>query len=83
MALDAVTSRQREKEQEPFVLVVEDDDDIQVLITAALQSKGFRVVSASNGMEALSLLQSGSRPCLILVDQMMPFIDPVTIKPGD
>lgn len=33
------------------------------------------MLTASNGAEALQVLQSGERPCVILLDLMMPVMD--------
>ena len=56
------------------VLAVEDDDRIRRLIETVLEGEGYNVVSASNGREALDLLDS-TRPGVILLDLMMPGLD--------
>ena len=53
------------------VLVVDDETAIRENLKIFLEDEGFRVVSASNGQEALALLQS-ERPCCIILDLMMP-----------
>lgn len=57
------------------VLIVEDDEDIRADLTAILRVKGFSVSEASNGKEALALLHKGARPCLIVLDLMMPMMN--------
>jgi CheY-like chemotaxis protein len=58
------------------VLVVEDDVDIRATVCEALEDHGYRAVPAANGVEALNYLRSGQdRPCLILLDLMMPVMD--------
>ncbi len=57
------------------MLVVDDDADIRETITDVLEMRGYRVRSAVNGLEALNLLRSGARPCLILLDLMMPVLN--------
>jgi CheY-like chemotaxis protein len=58
------------------ILVVEDDLDLLTLLGEALQRKGYAVVPATDGGEALSYLQSGQTPPkLILLDLMMPQVD--------
>jgi two-component system, chemotaxis family, chemotaxis protein CheY len=53
------------------ILVVDDDRDIVGAIVETLQEEGYRVISASNGLEALTAL--GAEPVdLILLDLMMP-----------
>ena len=57
------------------VLVVDDDFDIRQMLSLALELDGFRVLSAANGEEALSLLRQGPRAELILLDLMMPVMN--------
>ena len=54
------------------VLVVDDDPDICDVVQEILESFGYRVETARNGIEALKKLRSGGAPCLILLDLMMP-----------
>ncbi|HVJ66014.1 MAG TPA: response regulator [Bdellovibrionota bacterium] len=54
------------------ILVVEDNEELRMLMEIALESEGFRVESAPNGLEALNLLKEASAPDLILLDLMMP-----------
>jgi CheY-like chemotaxis protein len=55
-----------------FVLVVDDDPGIRESIETLLPMFGHRVVGAGDGAEALARLRAGDRPCLILLDLMMP-----------
>lgn len=58
------------------LLVVEDDRDIRKSMERLLQSEGYAVEMAENGLEALNLLQNGSAlPQLIILDLMMPQMD--------
>lgn len=54
------------------VLVVEDQEETALLITYLVKSAGYQHKYASNGQEALDLLNDGLRPDLILLDAMMP-----------
>jgi CheY-like chemotaxis protein len=56
------------------VLVVDDDEDLREAVEAVLLARGHRVVTASDGAEALAWLREGTgrRPCLVLLDLMMP-----------
>src|SRR5262249_1755713 len=58
-----------------IVLVVDDDSDIRGALCELLEDEGYRVVAASNGEEALVYLNSRERPCVILLDLMMPVMD--------
>jgi CheY-like chemotaxis protein len=55
------------------VLVVDDDNGVQLLARRALSAKGFGVIVASSGADALRLFeQHGSTLDLILMDVTMP-----------
>ncbi len=55
-----------------IILIVDDDDGFRTVVTEILQEFGYHVLCAENGLEALALLRRGLRPCLILLDLMMP-----------
>ncbi len=57
-----------------YLLVVEDDPDIRALLDTTLRFKNHRVVTASNGKEALEIIQK-ERPTLVIADIMMPHLD--------
>lgn len=57
------------------ILVVEDDTSIRELLVELLESEGYSVSSAINGLEGLKFLQSEGNPDLILIDLMMPVMD--------
>jgi CheY-like chemotaxis protein len=59
---------------ERLVLVVDDDPDILQTLALCLSTEGYRVVMASNGQEALKLLEH-EKPACILLDLMMPVMD--------
>lgn len=54
------------------ILVIEDDLIIQETLRDILELEGYTTHTASNGKEALELLSQISRPCVILLDLMMP-----------
>lgn len=54
------------------ILIVDDDADYCELTRARLEASGFRVSVASNGSEAMTHLESGHCPALILLDIEMP-----------
>jgi len=57
-----------------YLLIVEDDPDIRALLDTTLRFKDHRVVTASNGKEALEIIQK-ERPTLVIADIMMPHLD--------
>jgi len=63
------------------ILLVEDYDDIREMMTIQLQKRGFAVVFAKNGLEAV-LQAAESSPSLILMDINMPELDGIeaTVK---
>jgi len=56
------------------ILVVEDNEVNSELITAILQSKGYAVLSATNGQLAVEEAER-SMPALILMDMQLPVMD--------
>ncbi len=57
------------------VLVVDDEPAIRQLLDDLLSAEGHAVVSATDGRNALDQLRAGVRPCVILLDLMMPLLD--------
>lgn len=55
----------------PTVLVVDDDPEIVAMLSARLATRGFRVLTAADGNEALVEARR-SRPALMVLDVMMP-----------
>lgn len=56
------------------ILIVDDHAGVRTLIRDYLGEQGYRVVSAADGQEALTVAQI-ERPDLILLDVMMPNLD--------
>jgi signal transduction histidine kinase len=56
------------------ILVVDDNNEVVQVVTLLLESKGYQVVAAYSGEEALTLMEQ-QRPDLILCDIMMPGLD--------
>jgi two-component system, OmpR family, response regulator len=56
------------------VVVVDDDKEVQEIITFALSRNGFEVVVASNGQQLQDVLAT-TTPDLIILDVMMPGLD--------
>lgn len=57
------------------VLIVEDNHDLRVDQRIILEEKGFEVYSATNGKDALKLIQEGLEPEVIVLDLVMPLMD--------
>jgi two-component system, sensor histidine kinase and response regulator len=54
------------------VLIVDDERDIRDSLKEILEEEGYAVSVAHNGREALALLPSLSRPCVAILDIIMP-----------
>ncbi len=57
------------------LLVVDDDSSVLDAMRDILEDEGYEVSLAANGREALVQLRAGRRPCLILLDLMMPVMN--------
>jgi CheY-like chemotaxis protein len=60
---------------EKFVLVVDDDWDVQDALADTLEHAGFRVTCATNGQEAMAFLGRHPAPDAILLDLFMPVMN--------
>jgi CheY-like chemotaxis protein len=60
------------------ILVVEDVPNILELLDVTLRFKGYPVITASNGEEALQVVPQG-KPALVITDIMMPKMDGYTL----
>jgi CheY-like chemotaxis protein len=56
------------------ILVVDDFDDTRLLLRTWLERRGFRVVEAENGIQAINKADTES-PDLIIMDMQMPQLD--------
>ena len=56
------------------ILVVDDDPDILDALTMILESKGYQVIGARNGEEALIKIEA-EHPDLMVLDLLMPKMD--------
>jgi PAS domain S-box-containing protein len=61
------------------VLLVEDEDAVRLLVTHALKSNGYNVLSASSGEEALKLCREHSEIALMVTDVIMPQMNGVQL----
>ena len=66
------------KREQPTVLLVEDDDNCLFLLKSALGSKGYRVVQAWDGKQALELARA-EQPDLVLLDLQLPRLNGIAV----
>mgnify|MGYP001254500731 CR=1 FL=1 len=59
----------------PTILIVEDEDTVREVVSEGLQSEGYEVLVANNGLDGLRQAREAD-PDLILLDLMLPEIKP-------
>lgn len=59
------------------ILAVDDEPDLRSLLRILLKSKGYEVLEAASGQEAVELLRSEPRIDLVIMDIMMPGLNGV------
>lgn len=62
------------EDRQPTILIVEDDVGVGMMLALALEDASYTVRTATNGQEALDMLESAA-PHLILLDLRMPVMD--------
>jgi CheY-like chemotaxis protein len=60
------------------ILVTDDESGIRLMLRTALESDGYAVLEATNGKEALQVMQSSS-PDLMVLDLNMPVMDGISM----
>jgi CheY-like chemotaxis protein len=58
--------------QSKSVLIIDDEDGIRETLQLALELEGYDVHTAANGKEGFEVLGRIRKPCVILLDLMMP-----------
>lgn len=57
------------------ILLVEDEDAVRIFSARALRDKGYKVIEASNGEDALEMVNEGAEFDLLVTDVVMPHMD--------
>ena len=57
--------------ERPYIVVVDDDQEILRMVSRTLELEGYDVATAADGNSALALIEK-RRPDLVLLDIMMP-----------
>lgn len=68
-------------DESPRLLLVDDEPDLLEILSVELEDRGYRVVRARNGQEALSLA-SGLRFHVVVTDFKMPGMDGIKTLAG-
>ncbi|MBN9686912.1 MULTISPECIES: response regulator [unclassified Corallococcus] len=58
----------------PLILLIDDEPELEVT-ARYLELEGYSVLTATNGEEGLLALASCRKPCIVLLDLMMPVMD--------
>ena len=65
------------------ILLVEDDEGIRRLVAAVLRDQGYEVLAASDGVEALQMLQVRKSGCDVLItDVILPRMKAAVLVQG-
>ena len=65
--------------KEATILVVDDDPGVREVAVSSLESFGYRLLAAENGLAALDVLKGTERVDLLLVDMAMPGMNGVEV----
>jgi urea transport system substrate-binding protein len=68
------SASESKREHEAPILVVEDDPIILSTVADILEFEGYRVETATNGIEGLACVER-ARPALVLLDMRMPVMN--------
>jgi CheY-like chemotaxis protein len=64
------------RSRKPTILVVDDEAAVRSLTARILQERGYNVIEAGNGADALALVESRAEPIdLVISDVVMPRFD--------
>lgn len=75
IAFESASSTSDVRMEPETVLIIDDDRAVLNALGELLESEGYAVATALDGVDALNQLRAGLRPCVILLDLMMPRMD--------
>ena len=56
------------------IMIIDDEEQMRQLIRTLLEDEGYTVIEATDGVDALLLIDK-TTPQLLIVDVMMPYMD--------
>ena len=59
----------------PVLMIVDDDDEIREALEDVFAERGYSVIAARDGRQALARLEQGERPDAIFLDLWMPVMN--------
>ena len=57
------------------LLIVDDEADLRESLQEYLEDQGYRVLTATNGQEALEVMSGDALPCVVILDLIMPVMN--------
>jgi CheY-like chemotaxis protein len=63
-----------------MILIVEDNADTREVLERILHIRGYDVVTARDGLDALTYLRAGGLPAAIILDIAMPVMDGIELS---
>ncbi|MGE0644989.1 MAG: response regulator [Nitrospira sp.] len=69
----------RVSENDPLLLLVEDEQDTADLVTLIMKEWGYQVSHAADGSVALEKIALMPPPSLVILDIQLPYVDGITI----
>ncbi|STY28544.1 two-component response regulator [Legionella wadsworthii] len=63
------------EKKSPYILLVDDNNEVREALIWALEYAGYVTVGVKNGQEALNFLEKNPLPAVIFLDLMMPVLD--------
>lgn len=64
---------------QPFLLLVEDEQDTADLVTLIMKERGYQVSHAADGSTALEKIALMPPPSLVVLDIQLPHVDGITV----
>lgn len=64
---------------QPFLLLVEDEQDTADLVTLIMKEQGYQVSHAADGSAALEKIALMPPPSLVVLDIQLPHVDGITV----
>lgn len=78
VALAASRAAQSALYPQPTILIADDNDDTRIMFRTLLAAKGYRVIEAADGEEAIELT-SQENPGLVLLDLGLPRVNGLSV----
>jgi len=69
----------RVSENDPLLLLVEDEQDTADLVTLIMKERGYQVSHAADGSVALEKIALMPPPSLVVLDIQLPYVDGITL----